>query len=281
MIASVISLQTVVDRCSDELFSAKRKILGRHRARRGRLYCVGIGKTGTHSIANMFSRTVRSGHEAQAVPLMESILAWRNGQINERQFVEWLHRRDREMALEVDSSTLNFEILDVLLREFPDARFVLTIRDCYSWCNSFVNFGARHRDTMNPLWYQMGRFRAHRAEHAPEEQVLKERGFMNLDCYLSYWATHNWDVIEKVPAERLLVVRTDQIQDRAFQIADFAGFPRRSVRLDRTHEYRNPEKEQILRQIDRDFLEARVEKHCRPLMARFFPEIKSLDDAKL
>jgi hypothetical protein len=38
---------------------------------------------------------------------------------------------------------------------------------------------------------------------------------------------------------------------------------------------------QVIREIDRDFLEGKVAQHCRPLMNRFFPEIKTLDDAKL
>ena len=273
-------LMELTDRCADLMFSAKRRFLGRHRARRSRLYCVGIGKTGTHSIATMFSRTVRARHEPQAVPLMEKILAWRGGEIDDDGFVDWVRTRDREMALEVDSSTLNFEILDVLIRTFPDARFLLTIRDCYSWCNSMMGHSARFHKTTNPLWRQMGRFQGD-AEHAPEEEVLKQHGFMTLDRYFSYWARHNQEVIDKVPAERLLVVRTDQIQNEALNIARFAGLPGRAVRLERTHEYRNPEKQEYLRQVDRRFVEAKVEQHCRPLMSRFFPEIKSLDDARL
>src|SRR5688572_26551226 len=110
---------------ADKLFAAKRKILGRNRVRRGRLYCVGTGKSGTHSIAAMFSGTVRSRHEARAVQLMEQILARASGRTSDREFADWLHQRDRELALEVDSSHLNYDILDFLIREFPDARFVL------------------------------------------------------------------------------------------------------------------------------------------------------------
>jgi len=185
------------------------------------------------------------------------------------------------MGLEVDSSTLNFELLDILLREFPDARFLLTIRDCYSWCNSFMSQTLRIQATMHPLWRQLGRFTGAIFPHAPEEEWLKEKNLMSLATYFSRWARHNQRVLDTVPPERLLTVRTDQIKQRAFEIAAFAGLPRRSVRLDRTHEYRSPEKVEILRQIDRALVEAMVEKHCRPLMTRFFPEIKSLDDARL
>jgi hypothetical protein len=265
----------------------KRLVLGADRVRRTRLYCIGTGKTGTHSIAAMFSRNVRSAHEPEALQLIEKIIARKEQRISEEELTQWLRVRDRKLALEVDSSALNFWILDLLLRKFPDARFVLTIRDCYSWCNSTMNHAARHAarfpEGVPPLWIQVWflRFRPDLYQHAPEERLLQEKGFYSLDGYLSHWTRHNSEVIEKVPAGRLFVVRTDQIGEKALEIADFAGLPRRAVRLDRTHDFRNPSKEHILSQLDRAFVERKVEQHCRPLMTRFFPEIKSLDDVRL
>jgi hypothetical protein len=268
--------------CADLLFGAKRFVLGPHRTRRGRLYCVGTGKSGTHSITSMFSQRVRARHEPEAVPLMETFMAWKNGRIDEAQFTRWLHARDRRMALEVDSSTLNRDILDLLIREFPEARFVLTIRDCYSWCNSHINHAMRFRQKTHPLWREIPKWRTGVAfEHAPEEGLLKEQGLASLDFYFCTWTWHNSGVIGQVPPARLLVVRTDEIGKRAFEIAEFAGLPRRVVRVDRTHEFRNAAKQNILAQIDPHFVERAVEKHCRALMSRFFPEIKSLRDAKL
>ena len=267
--------------CADTLFAAKRTILGRHRVRRARVYCVGTGKSGTHSIIKMFSKTVRARHEPEPVPLMEKILAWRRAEMSEQEFSEWFRCRDRELALEVDASPLNFELLDFLVREFPDARFILTIRDCYSCCNSLMNHILRFKGKIHPLWFQMPRLKMDRPVHAPEEQLLKDKGVFTLDSYFSYWTRHNQDVLDKIPAERLLVVRTDQIKQKAAEIADFCGLPRRAIRLNRTHEFQNPDKQQLLRQIDSVFVEAKVEKHCRPLMSRFFPEIRSLSDAKL
>ena len=173
-------------------------------------------------------------------------------------------------------------ILGFLLCEFPEARFVLTIRDCYSWLNSTLNHSLRYRNVSAPqrakardLVFNRGGF-----VHTPEEQILREGGFYTLDGYFSGWAAHNEQVLAQVPPDRLLVVRTDQIRQRAHEIADFAGLPRRVVRLHRTHEFQNPAKHDLIRQLDRDFLERKVEQHCRPLITQFFPEIKSLDDAK-
>jgi hypothetical protein len=253
------------------------------RVRRGRLYCVGTGKSGTHSIAAMFSGTVRSRHEPRAVQLMEQILARASGRTSDREFAEWLHQRDRELALEVDSSHLNYDILDFLIREFPDARFVLTIRDCYSWCNSLLNDAVRSDGKIHPLWREIGRlrFRNDKLQHAPEEELLKKHGFRSLASNFSYWTRHNMEVIDKVSPAQLLVVRTDQIHDKAMEIADFAKLPRRAVCLERTYQYRNPAKQPFLQQIDRHFVEAMAQQYCQPLMTRFFPEIKSLDDVQL
>jgi hypothetical protein len=280
--SKIMSLETLAGVCQDTAFKFKKLLLGRHRARRTRLYCVGMGKSGTHSIHGMFSKNVRAGHEVQALELIDKILDWRNGRISEQEITAWILVRDRKLALEVDSAGLNFWILDILLREFSDARFVLSIRDCYSWFNSSVNHWLRFPDT-DERWVRFQKFRLGNPAftHAPEERVLKEKGFYPLSAYLSYWTMHNGAVLSKVPAERLFVVRTDQITQRALEIVDFAGLPRRSVHLHRTHEFRNPSKQEIIRQIDRDYLEKKVEKYCRPLMTRFFPEIKSLDDAKL
>jgi len=273
--------EIIANVCKDSAFAVKRIILGPSRVRRVQLYGVGIGKSGTHSIAKMFSHRVRVRHEPQAPQLIDKVIDWRSGRISEQEMTRWLRARDRELALEVDASGINFQILDLLLREFPNARFVLSIRDCYSWTNSRMN-GDLHPPTSG-AWFKWAKFVYGNGPfvHAPEEQFLKNKGLHPLDTYFSSWAARNSRVLAMVPPERLFVVRTDQIQARAFDLADFAGLPHRVIRLHRTHEFRNPRKFPILREIDRAFLERKVEQHCRPLMTQFFPEIKSLDDAKL
>ena len=278
-----MSLEIITGAGEDAVFRFKRLLLGRLRVRRTQLYCVGIAKSGTNSIAKMFSQNVRAVHEPQVLLLIDKFFDWAGGRISEQEMSRWIRARDREMALEVDSSWINILILGFLLREFSEARFVLTIRDCYSWLNSTLNHAVRFKDISAPQRVRARDFVFNREGfvHAPEERTLKERGFYTLDGYLSGWAAHNGQVLAKVPPERLLVVRTDQIGRRANEIADFAGLPRRAIRLHRTHEFRNPARMEIIRQLDRNFLERKVQQHCRPLMARFFSEIKSLDDAKL
>ena len=279
----VKSLNRINGAGHDALFRAKRLLLGPLRVRRAHVYGVGIAKSGTRSLGRMFSGNVRAAHEPRVLPLIDKFFDWHGGRVSEPEMSAWLRARDREMALEVDSSWLNVLMLDLLLREFPEARFILTIRDCYSWLNSTLNHSVRFRK-VSPAQRVKARdfvFRRGGFVHAPEERILREGGFYTLDGYFSGWAAHNGQVLARVPPERLLVVRTDQIRHRAGEIADFAGLPRRAIRLQRTHEFQNPDKKDMLRKLDRDFLERKVEQRCRPLMTQFFPEIKSLDDARL
>ena len=87
----------------------------------------------------MFSSNVRARHEPERRALDRRLLDRHHGRIGERDFIEWLRACDRRLALEVDSSWLNLDILDILRREFPDARFLLTVRDCYSALDATVN----------------------------------------------------------------------------------------------------------------------------------------------
>jgi hypothetical protein len=241
------------------------------RPRRTRLYCVGMAKSGTHSIAVMFADRLRSGHEPEAGRTIELILALAEGQVSREEFRRSIVERDRRLRLEVDSSALNFFLLDALVPLFPDARFLLTVRHPRSWLDSFINHQLAH-PTTTPQWarFREFRFRPHELTHPPEEAVLKSRGLYTLDAYLAYWASQTRAVLEKVPADRLLVVRTDQITARAADIARFAGLPPALAAAQKSRA--NPAKAKfgILSELDADYVDAKIREHGGELVDRLF-----------
>lgn len=251
------------------------------KARQCHLYCVGTAKSGTHSIASMFDGHLRSQHESENTALVRTIIEHSSGRIGEAELRAWVKQRDRQLYLDIDSSQLNYFLLDTLVEEFDDALFLLTIRDCYSWLDSFINHSLRHKASEKFLALRALRFKADIFTHPPEEQLLAVKGLYTLDGYLSYWAEHNQKVIATVPADRLMVVRTDKITQSAHEIACFAGLTAESVRLEKSHAFKAPKKYGILHEIDRDHLEGKVQQYCAPLMQQFFPEIKSIDDASV
>ena len=148
--------------------------------RKSRLYCVGAAKTGTYSIASMFDRTIRSGHESDSEHIIDRILDFAEGRIQELDIVSYIRKRDERLCLDVDSSQLNVFLLQYLLKEFPEARYLLTARDCYSWLDSFVNHSLSRNASEGWIRLREYRFRASELSHPPEEHPLKEKGLFGL-----------------------------------------------------------------------------------------------------
>jgi hypothetical protein len=249
--------------------------------RKCRLYCVGAAKTGTHSIDSMFDHTVRSAHEPDNSEIIDKILDISEGRIKEAEIVDYLRKRDKRLCLDVDSSQLNFFLLDYLLEAFPKALYLLTIRDCYSWLNSFINDALRRSVSEHWIKLREHRFRANEFSHPSEELPLREKGLYTLDGYLSYWARHNKRVLSSVPEDRLMIVKTNEITKRSHEIANFAGLPKDSIQLEHSHAFKNSIKFNVLQEIQKTYLEAKVQEHCGTLMKRFFPEIISMNDSNL
>ena len=248
------------------------KLLRSRRPRRFHAYCVGSQKSGTHSIARAFRAEYRAAHEPQSWRLLAKIKAMAEGKAERAEIVEFIRKRDQRLGLELESSYILSDFLDVLLGEFSDARFILTIRDCFSWLNAEIN----HRIERRPieLWTRKDDVIAgpDRYEYAEEESPLAKRGLYNLDGYLNLWATHNETVLESVPPERLLVVRTHEISQSLPDLERFLGVPRNSLDRTKSHSFRATKDHRLLESMDAGFVESKVTARCGEIMRRYFPE---------
>lgn len=101
-------------------------------------YCVGTPKSGTHSIAGLLS-SYKSQHEPAKEQYINSVLLFVGGLINNDVLRDFTRSIDVELCLEMNSSNLNEFYIDLYVSEFPKAKFILTIRDCYSWLDSYIN----------------------------------------------------------------------------------------------------------------------------------------------
>jgi hypothetical protein len=252
----------------------------RHIRRRFHAYCVGNAKTGTHSIARMLDEHYRACHEPEPQFLIDRILATTIGKIDEKALIHYVKKRDERLNLELDSSQLNGFLIHILVTEFKRAKFILTIRDCYSWLNSVMNQQLNNRAPYQWRKYSEYGFGADRFEHSKEEKILLDRGLFTLDGYLSQWATHNKRIFSTVPKDRLLVLKTHEITQRMDEIAAFLDIPKETIAAKNSHSHKAKKDFSLLTKIDRDFLEGKVETYCRELMGKYFPRIESLDDLR-
>jgi hypothetical protein len=255
-------------------------LLRRRSPRQTRLYCVGAPRTGTHSIAAIFDRSIRSLHEPEFRSVTRNVLAHHRGLITFAELRRFVRCRDERLRLDVDSSHVNAFLTDALLAEFDDARFILTMRDCFSWTDSAMNHTMNSRQ-----WSKADRqylefyFAAKDITYSRHDEFLRQHGLLSVDCYLAAWSRHNDKVLASVPPERLLVVRTAEISQMLHQIAQFAGVPAKRINPGFSAKGRARARHGMLDRVDSAYLADRVAELCGALMSRFFPDVRSLRDA--
>lgn len=251
------------------------------RPRRFHAFGVGMPKTGTTSLAGVFSR-YRAAHEPEREHYMRLIKARAIGELSDSAVREQLRRLDRRRWLELNSSWTNYALLDLLLEEYPRAKFVLTIRDCYSWLDSIFNEVLARGRYHSEYQLQFQRWYAESlspGSHQDSDRVLEELGLWPLDFWLRAWNQHNAQVLALVPADRLFVVRTQDIRREIPGLAEFLGLPPDRLQAERSHEHTAAARFGLVRKIDESYLQARAEARCAELMKKFFPEIRCLSDA--
>lgn len=249
--------------------------------RRIRLYSVGPPKSGTYSIYQIFKDRFRSEHEAEHRVFRQFYVdRYLPGLASTEETSRFLRERDERLGLEVESSHFLALVAKDLATTFPDAKFVLTLRDCLSWLDSFL-FYLRSTPPKDALAqrFRDGRFKrlGERAHEAPEAG-LKAAGLLTVTEYLEYWNWHYQTVIDSVPASRLLVLRTNEISSRLQQVADFAGIELSSLTQELAHS--NSRREDVKRgaqkreeYVDLEFIRKKAAEHGMPLMKQYFPEI--------
>lgn len=244
-------------------------------------FCIGTSKSGTHSITYMLEQRYRARHEPKEIETINFTLASARGEIGVDEQRRYLRQRDRYMWLEMDASNLNIELVPLLVEIFPEAKFILTVRECLSWVDSEINHMLSNLDApLVPVWRKMWdhRYQANRFAHAPEERILAEHGLYTLDGFLSYWAWHNSLALDLIPAERLLVIPTGQLSHRTGEIASFLGIPHATMDTGRSHGFVAPKKFGIIAQLDPSFVRAKARQHCQKVMDRLFPDSAELRD---
>jgi len=248
--------------------------------RRLHVYGVGAPKTGTQSLAFMFASNYRSAHEPLAQQFIAHIVAAaKEPDSGPQELAGFVRQVERDHAWEMNSSQLNVHVLDQLVAENPQAKFILTLRDCYSWLDSYINHHLAGSATEGRRQLRYLRHRPDLYPHRPQEQALADRGLFSLDGCLSFWAWHTQTVLKSVPSERLYVVRTSDLGNEILAMAAFLKVPEDTIDRNAAHSHRAAQKFHVLREVDRSFLEARVQEHCGGLMAVWFPEIRCMADA--
>ena len=216
-----------------------------------RIFGVGAAKTGTHTLGEMFAHRQPTAHEMDAERLIELWLDSRETGEDGR-LRRFLRRRDLKRGLKIDASQVNIYLLEHLKVLFPDSRYVLTVREPRAWLRSIIDDSLRR--TVSPVWMRFREVRFGQPRFAPQDAPLQERGLFPLRGYLDYWRHSIEAVVHDVAPDRLLVVRTEDLDRRRHEIADFCGLA--SAEAQSLHSFANPARYGVLEEIAPDHVDA-------------------------
>lgn len=218
------------------------------------LYNVGIAKTGTNSMASIFGK-YRTEHEFMFQETIEQIAAWQEGTVSQESFKTYILYRDRQGNLEMDSASFNHHYLDILRREFPEAKFIFTVRDCYSWLNSIVNMSLSNGNSI-PDWMLMyGKlFVGYEVDRTTisSSQAILDKLPSTIDQLLEYWQKSSQRILDFLPPEHSLIIPTHKISQSLEQIANFVGVSPQSLVEQANHSNQAPPGYDWLKYIDQD-----------------------------
>jgi hypothetical protein len=209
------------------LAEQSQELPSRPRFRRFRVYNVGMAKTGTRSVAGIFAR-YRSLHELLFMETVQAVADRERGVMSEDDFREFIHWRDGLTRLDVDSSSYNCYYIDVLVREFADAKFIFVIRDCFSWLDSMLNmvlFIGPSMDTWLVEYVRRFLGTGFRPDLAEYPATLRERLPGMVDAGLRYWSKTNQFVLDALPEGRSLILRAPELSHSLPRLAAFVGVP--------------------------------------------------------
>lgn len=186
-----------------------------------------------------------------------------------------LKRRDRCMWLEMESSSLAGILITALVSACPKKKFILTIRDVYSWCNSWLDHNINSPPRPSSLWAQLDqvRLRAKAISPTKYDAPLLERGLLPLECYFQLWQSHNVQVLETVPDDRLFVVKTENVIEMIPAMAQWLGILDDTLKPERGWLFAAPKKHKMLNLLDSVYVRETADAHCGNLMRQFFPDV--------
>lgn len=239
------------------------------RRRRFHAFALGTAKSGTHSLAGLFSG-FRTEHEPSAIEL-NTLLAHEDlGAHFERKLRRWLTWRDRAMGLEMESNCFLSHYADSLVKVLPEARYILLFREPRSWVRSWINHTINRREQPGSVWDRALEAIYRPDDHAYgfEESVFVSRGLYPLSSYLHHWRDLNEKLLAALPAERTLLVPTAKISESIDALARHVGVEPDSLSRANSHLFHRASDHRVIEALDGDLLDELIETICGDTYSR-------------
>jgi len=192
------------------------------------IFGVGLPKTGTTSIAYLLGPERHGYHEKNRARSINVIRLYCSGDINIGRLERWFVIRDIYLYPVFDIAHYYGAIADEMVGLFPNSKFLITLRDCYSWAQSFGNQVIKRwrwkngwsEDCEDYLvkWqkYQFGHPGAW--SYPSPESELQEVGMPPLSVLYQYYRGRNRKLLDAIPPDRRIVLKTSELSQSISRI---------------------------------------------------------------
>lgn len=205
--------------------------------RRFHLMCMGLPRSGVVSLYTLFAR-FRTANEYAEAESIRMLVQHHRKAVSRDALVAYMERRDRESALEMDAASFLHLAADEILSFSDETRFVLPVREPEAWLASYlrellrVHDRFRERGKPPPSWHRdygemlLGRFDW---EEIATAEARRESLAGVARRFLIHWARSTGRMLDTLPRERTLVLRTEDLGPMRDRIAAFAGLSAESL----------------------------------------------------
>ena len=255
-----------------------------HTDLRFHLINVSLPKTGSTSLVSIFRR-FRAAHEYAMLGTTECLINWQNGISSEMDVDAFLLSRQDVAKLEVDSCTCLHWASHRLPHLFPEARFVLCVRDCASWAISWLAYlhqevgifvGKESGGIGDGLERVMQDRQLYFREAGSQPSILRDRWerycravmpgqkLENFTCdnrilelipdlapqLVRFWSRSTLNVLQNIPDERLLILRLHALESSVGRLASFVGIDEGSLTAEGGHLNKGQEASKLRDMLD-------------------------------
>lgn len=225
-------------------------------------YAIGSGKTGTASIAAMFSKHYRSAHEPLPALTNQLVIEYDRGDLHPDAAATLFWARDQDLDLEMDASHPLGFIAPVFAQAIRkhDLQFIVTIRNPVTWIRSRIKY---HYTVKPPAWEA---FRHHFWWGWPfiwgdEDHYLYLRyGLCPVASYFKAYEKQYRLIKTHLPPERYLLIATETLNESVSSLARFLGIPPKTI--EPQHVNQSPAMFDPSQSLEDGWLSEMAEEHC-------------------
>ena len=234
-------------------------------------FCVGQAKSGTASLYGLLASHHRAGHEPERDQILGMTLKESRGDVDQNALRGYLLQRDRRLNLDYDIAWANQFIINHLLVVFQHAKFIVLIRDAYTWLESIVGHLMSREIPVDVLEFLDWWFEPDLYPHTRHDRGLEEYGVFSVAAFLNAWNQHVNTCAGVIPTDRRLILRTHELDRSHQRLGEFLQIPIDSLDTGDGHRNRGTWSGRIESLVERAYLNEMIAATCGENMAPLFP----------